>query len=85
MAHRVRLRRDEVETRLTELGYDSQSAQARAIGVVPSIHHRALKGSREPNAEYVLCVLYLVGSDEVRREIKALFDITSRECEPVAS
>lgn len=81
MAHRVRLRRGEFEARVLELGLTKKTAQARAIGVGHSIHHRALTGERPPNAEYVLGVLMLVGSDDVRREIDALFDIAI----PVAS
>jgi hypothetical protein len=74
MAHRVKLRRTEVETRLLGLGLTAKTDQARAIGVGHSIHHRALTGERPPNAAYVLGVLMLVGSPDVREEIAALFE-----------
>lgn len=82
MAHRVTLRRDAFEARANELGLESQSAQARAIGVVTSIHNRALKGTRALSAEYALGVLRLVGSPELRREIDALFDIPANTTTP---
>ena len=73
MAHRVALRRTKFESRAAELGLDSQSAQARAIGVAPSIHHRVLKGERGMSAEYALGVLLLFGDEHLIAQIKALF------------
>jgi hypothetical protein len=73
MAHRVALRRTKFESRAAELGLDSQSAQARAIGVAPSIHHRVLKGERGMSAEYALGVLRLFGDDHLIAQIEALF------------
>ncbi|WP_188187971.1 hypothetical protein [Nonomuraea sp. SYSU D8015] len=72
--HRVRLRADAVRTRMNALGYDSESAQARAIGVVPSIHHRALKGDREPSAFYALRLLGLLAPN-LREEIETFLDL----------
>jgi hypothetical protein len=87
MAHRVRPRRTEIDNRMRELGFESESAQARELDVAPSIHHRALKGDREPNAFYALRVLWTLGSDDIRREIDALFDLDHEPaiCEQVAS
>lgn len=86
MAHRVRPRRTEIDGRMRELGLHSESAQARELDVAPSIHHRALKGDREPNAFYALRVLWTL-CPELRKEIDALFDFDHREatCESVAS
>ncbi|HUR74401.1 MAG TPA: hypothetical protein VMZ00_08995 [Sporichthya sp.] len=85
MAHRVALRPDEFKARANALGIHGQSAQARAIGVAPSIHHRALTGERPPNALYALRLLQLVGSDELREEIDALFHIDLDESVQAAS
>ena len=75
MAHRVRLRREQFEAKAHGLGLDSQSAQARAIGVHQTIHHRALQGARELNAHYVISVLLLMGNAHVRKQIGALFEV----------
>jgi hypothetical protein len=74
MARRVRPSRTEIDRRMRALGLNTKSAQARALDVAPSIHHRALAGEREPNAAYVLGILELVSSDAVRNEIAALFE-----------
>jgi hypothetical protein len=80
----------EFEARAAVLGLaGNQSAQARKIGCAPSIHNRVLQRKRHANAVYVVGVLMLVGSDEVRRELAALFDLPGTlqadEREPVAS
>jgi hypothetical protein len=74
MARTLTLRRDEFENRARARGLDSQSAQARALDVHVSIHNRVMNGvTRELSGPYALAVLLLVGSEEVRNEIKALF------------
>jgi plasmid maintenance system antidote protein VapI len=75
MAHRVSLSRAEFERRAAERGLGSQTEQARAIDVAPSIHNRALAGKRALSAEYALGVLLVVGSDQIREEIHSLFDV----------
>lgn len=80
MAHRVRLRREHFEAKARSLGLDSNTSQARAIGVHHSIHSRALHNKRELNSAYVIGVLMLVGDDNLREQVKALFDVE----EPVA-
>ena len=85
MAHRVALRPDEVKARAHALGIHGQSAQARALKVAPSIHHRALTGERPLNAFYALQVLRVFGSDELRKEIDALIHIDLDESAQAAS
>lgn len=75
MAYRVKLRRNGFETRAWQKGLDTQTKQARAIGVHESIHSRALSGHREPNGPYVIGVLLLLGNASVRRQIRELFDV----------
>jgi hypothetical protein len=85
MAHRVRPRRTEIKKRMRALGLESESAQARELDVAASIHHRALKGVREPNAFYALRLLWTLCPD-LRDEIDALFDLDHEPvCEQVAS
>lgn len=80
----VKLRRYEFEARAKRIGVESQSAQARAIGVHVSIHHRALNGvQNDLSGTYVLGVLWLVGDDNVRRHIRSLFE--RDDCEQQAA
>ena len=74
MAHRVKLRRDRFEREAQTRGLASQSAQARAIGVHHSIHHRALNGQRELSGPYIIGVLRLLGNAEVQSQLKSLFE-----------
>jgi hypothetical protein len=71
----VRLRREQFETQARQLGFESQSAQARAIGVHQTIHHRAIHGARELSGSYVIGVLLLVGDEQVRKQIADIFDV----------
>lgn len=74
---RVRLRRAQFETRARSLGLESQSAQARAIGVHVSIHHRALKNVQELSGPYVLGVLLTIGDEHVRAQVRQVFDVAA--------
>jgi hypothetical protein len=74
MAQRVKLRRPVFEARAQEQGLATQTEQAQAIGVSDSVHSRALAGHRAPNGQYVLGVLRLLGSEDLRREIDELFE-----------
>lgn len=82
---RLALRPKEFNARAAALGLESQSAQARAIRVAPSIHNRALAGLRGLNGPYVVGVLWLVGDDVVRAHLKALFDFDFDALEQAAS
>ncbi|GAA3172946.1 hypothetical protein [Nonomuraea roseoviolacea] len=76
MAHNVKLRRDEFADQAAALGLDSQSAQARAIGVHVSIHNRVITGkTKDLSGPYVIGILRLLGDDTVREQIAALFDV----------
>ncbi|NUW45599.1 hypothetical protein [Nonomuraea rhodomycinica] len=76
MAHNVKLRRDEFADQAAALGLDSQSAQARAIGVHVSIHNRVITGkTKDLSGPYVIGILRLLGDDTVREQIEALFDV----------
>ena len=74
MAH-VRLRRDRFERRAHELGLDTQSRQAAAIGTNETTHSRVLAGERSPGVRYVLGALHLLGDDKTRKLISELFDV----------
>ncbi|MFI6793616.1 hypothetical protein ACIBG4_40430 [Nonomuraea sp. NPDC050383] len=74
MAQPVKMRLDEFEDRAAKLGLKTQTAQARAIGVHVSIHNRVLTGvTRELSGPYVIGLLRVFGSEELRKEIDALF------------
>lgn len=73
---RVRLKRHAFEERANRLGLTTQTAQAAAMDVHHTMHHRALTGERQTlSGRYVLGVLRLVGDDATRAQIDALFDI----------
>lgn len=86
MAHAVRLRRTEFENQAATLGLDSQSAQARALGVHVAIHNKVLNGkTTQLSGAYVIAILLLLGSDCVTKALNQYFDIELDEREPVAS
>lgn len=86
MAHVVRLRRTEFETQAAALGLQSQSAQARALGLHVAIHNKVLTGkTKELSGAYVVAVLLLLGSDCVTKALQQFFDIELDERETVAS
>ncbi|WP_055477660.1 hypothetical protein [Sphaerimonospora mesophila] len=75
--HRVALKRRAFEDRAHRLGLTTQTAQAAAMGVHFTMHHRALTGERQAlSGRYVLGVLRLLGDDNVRKHIDALFDVS---------
>lgn len=75
---RVSLKRRTFEDRAHRLGLTTQTAQAAAMDVHHTMHHRALTGERQAlSGWYVLGVLRLVGDDNVRKHIDALFDIST--------
>ncbi|MFI6296757.1 hypothetical protein ACIBEJ_34565 [Nonomuraea sp. NPDC050790] len=81
---RVQLRLEEFENRISrnpELG--SQSAQARAIGVPITTHHRVLHGTREPSGAYVIGLLLLFASPALAAEIRDLFEVDLEVTPPV--
>lgn len=81
----AKLRRDPFEHKAVARGLDSQSSQARAIGVIPSEHHRALNGSQqEISGFYVIGLLRIVGDDATVRLLNELFE-TGHQCESLAS
>lgn len=75
ISHRIKLRRDRFEHEAQRRGLDSQTDQARAIGVHTSIHHRALQNQRELSGPYVIGVLLLLGDAATRRRVTELFDV----------
>lgn len=81
---RAKLIPAEVTARFNALGLDSESAQARALDMAPSIHHRALKGARELSAIYALRLLVQL-APSVRDEVEALFEFPAADCDQVAS
>ncbi|MDP4500998.1 hypothetical protein [Nonomuraea turcica] len=78
---RIKLRRPEFERRAATCGLDSQREQAAALGVHESIHSRALNGRITLSAPYVIGVLRLLGSDQLRAEIDAVFDVPANDTE----
>lgn len=86
MARIVKLRRDEFENQAATLGLDSQSAQARAIGVHVAIHNRVLTGkTKNLSGAYVVRILWAFGDECVRDALRQYFDIEIDDREPVAS
>jgi hypothetical protein len=86
MAHVIRLRRTPFEQQAKARGYESQSAQARAIGVHVSIHNRALHGaSRALSGPYVIGVMRLLGDEGVQRFLDEMFDVGTDDEEAIAS
>lgn len=73
---RVTLRREQFEREARTRGLDSQTKQARAIGVCDSIHSRAMQGKITLSGPYVLGVLLLLGDERLRRQVQQLFDVT---------
>lgn len=86
MAHVVRLRRDEFQEQAAALGLESQSAQARALGVHVSIHNRVITGkTQELSGPYIVGILWALGTDCVREKLHQLFEIEIDDREQVAS
>jgi hypothetical protein len=86
MALAVRLRRIELETQAAARGLDTQTDQARAIGVHVAIHNKILNGkTKNLSGPYVIGILWLFGGDCVRQALRQFFELDLDEQEPVAS